>query len=1167
MERDTVLSLSNVEILKGIIAEKLATAAQEIFAVVQRTVAGYEEEVSGYRREVERQRRQLEEAPLREIKVETDDEQLFSFCEPVEEEDGEGGFTEDEEQNKYEPGLENSVNVKFCYTEDQVEEPSKTSALKSTQELAPEPETLSRSLPPSVQFETLSVGRPLVSEPQNHIELRIHILDTQIDVLSAMDLTKYPLQELQCPRGLREVDFLDLLRSTFPQLAPDQPFDVLITDTSRRLQPLIVETLTPEEIIKTPGNSAVYIQLKKREEPRATDEDLHPPQRKEDTARPPDQSSQHPGSLLPRVWTARRKFGRRWLSERQNHIDLRIRIVEDSEIFVMSNIEFRKYPLQDLQCPRGLREADFLNLLRSTFPQLASDQPFDILITDRSRRLQPLTVKRLTPERIMKTPGNSALYIRLKKREEPRAADEDLHPPQRKEDTARAPDQSSQHPGSLLPRVWTARRKSGRRRIKERQNHIGLKIRIVEDSEIGFLSNIDRTRKLHPLTVETLTPEEIIKTPGNSAIYIRLKKREEPRATDEDLHPPQRKEDPARPSDQSSQHPGSFVPRIWSNRTKSGRLRLTEQQSYINLKIRIVEDSEIVVLSNIEFRKYPLQDLQCPRGLQEADFLNLLRSTFPQLAPDQPFDVLITDRSRRLQPLTVETLTPEEIINSPGNSSLYIRLKKREEPRATDEDLHPPQRKEDPARPSDQSSQHPGSLLPRVWSDRTKSGRFQLSEQQNHIDLRIRIVEDSEIGVLSNIEFRKYPLQDLQCPRGLQEADFLNLLRSTFPQLAPDQPFDVFIMDRSRKLQPLTVETLTPEEICRTLRSSNPSTLYIQLKSPERKAITNTALLQEKTLDVLSNISTSQEEYLRGQREAADGGHESIWSLHSLPLSENEQDVDDDDWEPHKREHPRNSETERATKRSRVTRVGTKRIKLRGTSAGAWVRNIGTPLSCKTCGALRGSMRMLIKHAWSHVEDAERLCGVCGVHSASAEELRSHLQRHQKTHSCNICGKSFLSASGIKGHIARHKGKRPYKCEICCKAFAEKSALTNHKWVHVLDKPYKCGICQKAYSSKFRLNLHKMMHTDKKPFSCNLCRKRLSSFESLSQHMVNHSGRTIVPERMYVCEICNKAFYTKQRLQDHVRNHSREKRYVCTKCNKGFSCSSNLMAHMRVHTG
>lgn len=57
---DGLGNMSKAEILRGIVNEKLATAAQEILAVVERTLAGYEEEASGFRQEIERQTKQLQ---------------------------------------------------------------------------------------------------------------------------------------------------------------------------------------------------------------------------------------------------------------------------------------------------------------------------------------------------------------------------------------------------------------------------------------------------------------------------------------------------------------------------------------------------------------------------------------------------------------------------------------------------------------------------------------------------------------------------------------------------------------------------------------------------------------------------------------------------------------------------------------------------------------------------------------------------------------------------------------------------------------------------------------------------------------------------------------------------------------------------------------------------
>lgn len=67
---DSLGNMSKAEILRGIVTEKLTTAAQEILAVVERTVAGYEEEASGFRREIDRQRRQLEVLLQPRVKLE-----------------------------------------------------------------------------------------------------------------------------------------------------------------------------------------------------------------------------------------------------------------------------------------------------------------------------------------------------------------------------------------------------------------------------------------------------------------------------------------------------------------------------------------------------------------------------------------------------------------------------------------------------------------------------------------------------------------------------------------------------------------------------------------------------------------------------------------------------------------------------------------------------------------------------------------------------------------------------------------------------------------------------------------------------------------------------------------------------------------------------------------
>ncbi|KAG8005877.1 hypothetical protein GBF38_004889, partial [Nibea albiflora] len=64
--------------------------------------------------------------------------------------------------------------------------------------------------------------------------------------------------------------------------------------------------------------------------------------------------------------------------------------------FVLISV-FQKSPVQDLRCPHGLTEEDFLDLLRATFPQLVAQEPLGFFTTDRTKRLQPLRAKTLTP--------------------------------------------------------------------------------------------------------------------------------------------------------------------------------------------------------------------------------------------------------------------------------------------------------------------------------------------------------------------------------------------------------------------------------------------------------------------------------------------------------------------------------------------------------------------------------------------------------------------------------------------------------------------------------------------------------------------------------------------------------------------------------------------------
>ncbi|KAM4536507.1 piggyBac transposable element-derived protein 4-like isoform 1-T2 [Odontesthes bonariensis] len=136
----------------------------------------------------------------------------------------------------------------------------------------------------------------------------------------------------------------------------------------------------------------------------------------------------------------------------------------------------------------------------------------------------------------------------------------------------------------------------------------------------------------------------------------------------------------------------------------------------------------------------------------------------------------------------------------------------------------------------------------KVQADRRSSGTPRSSESDNFVDLRIRILEDPSINVVYPSVFQRYPLLELQCPVGLKEAEFLHLLRSTFPQLT-GEAFD-FLAGHGRKIKPLKVENLTPEEISRSFGSIGGSVLYIRLKKQDEvqaRALKRPPALSDRT--------------------------------------------------------------------------------------------------------------------------------------------------------------------------------------------------------------------------------------------------------------------------------------------------------------------------------
>ncbi|XP_030609611.1 zinc finger protein 2-like [Archocentrus centrarchus] len=486
---------------------------------------------------------------------------------------------------------------------------------------------------------------------------------------------------------------------------------------------------------------------------------------------------------------------------------------------------------------------------------------------------------------------------------------------------------------------------------------------------------------------------------------------------------------------------------------------------------------------------------------------------------------------------------------------------------------------------------------------------------QNHIDLRISIVEDSQTNLLPKNVLKKCPVLKLKCPRGQQEADFLDLLRSACPQLAGDnKPFDVLTLDKKRRLQPLKLEMLTPEEIQRNITGWGRSTVYIRLKTQEvhlareedihhlqTKNMCSVVLTADETsnpaqevegskVEILSSSLTSQENDVE-MREAnneepapdfiacsAAEGKE----VFSNCVKRKEEREEGNDKSKNDRKKWASKMQSRMAKKQKVRHPGTSRTKTEKSVAN---------LSCMVCGALHISEVMLVKHAWSHRDDPGSVCGVCGEHSESVEVLKDHLQSRHKTDDCHICGESFLSNLSLNEHVASHSGERPYECDVCHNVFALKVSLEDHRKLHEEGKRNKCYTCHKVFELKEQLKAHRRTHTNGKTHLCGVCGKSLCDYRSLSRHKMTHSGerphsckicgrRFKLPgtlrqhekihtnrERSYLCDICCKMFLTSAQLEIHMRTHTNEKPYHCSECGKGFSTKGPLTIHKRVHSG
>ncbi|KAM9424156.1 uncharacterized protein KZ484_009883 [Pholidichthys leucotaenia] len=478
-----------------------------------------------------------------------------------------------------------------------------------------------------------------------------------------------------------------------------------------------------------------------------------------------------------------------------------------------------------------------------------------------------------------------------------------------------------------------------------------------------------------------------------------------------------------------------------------------------------------------------------------------------------------------------------------------------------------------------------------------KPHKPQASDIPTHLYLQFCFLSDSQTTVTS-LKASNNPVKILKCPHGLQETDFLALLKSTFPELGPDKPFDIFVSDSSQRLHTLNVKSLTPEEIC---RAAGDSVLYIHLKAGEKAELHPLPVTESSEAEICSRSEypedvagpSSPQQQQQDLQPEDDTANDKMDSSRS---EDGEEVLDgDDDWKPHPQKCEMNScddedGDEALDADDFKTNSKPRPQKTMRQQQGSMSDLVGisqSKLLCKVCNVCYIRKGSLIKHAWSHVDETPNVCGVCGERFESVEELKEHFRNSHKLCECSVCGKSLSNVISYNTHMSTHAGNKPFKCDICDKTFPYYSSLRTHRSNHKKEKPYKCDICQKSFGVKGMLTAHIKVHTDR--YVCNICGKILSHLRSLRRHKATHSDikphscqvcgksfrlldllRThekihMMRERPHLCHICSKSFMKRSTLVSHLKTHSGEKQFVCNICNKHFQFKGNLKAHMQVH--
>ncbi|XP_053687096.1 zinc finger protein 271-like [Sabethes cyaneus] len=232
------------------------------------------------------------------------------------------------------------------------------------------------------------------------------------------------------------------------------------------------------------------------------------------------------------------------------------------------------------------------------------------------------------------------------------------------------------------------------------------------------------------------------------------------------------------------------------------------------------------------------------------------------------------------------------------------------------------------------------------------------------------------------------------------------------------------------------------------------------------------------------------------------------------------------------------------------------------------------PLKCSKCSFGTRYELSFIKHQAKHDDKPKstttkqsRLYYCRGAGCAETFTCRQLRYRHfHKNHAlfvCEICGKRSASATELKYHMERHKNQLSFLCPYCKKACNTKTDLNLHiQCIHSAEKRFQCKTCGLSFRRKDILQLHETHHKDIYEHPCTVCNKRFKTGSDLRKHRLSvHDGLRVE------CEYCTSSFDNRGKMLDHVEHiHGIQVRFVCDICVLPFEGEDNLKQHKLRHT-